>query len=306
MYAPDRNGLLANVTLGLGSAGAYVTHHGSFGGTTGRFANRIGAGKFTLDGKAYQLACNNGNNHLHGGNEGFNKKLWNAEIVANSQVPMVRFTYVSPDGEENYPGTLSMTVDYTLTEANEVRIDYVATTDKPTILNLTNHAYWNMAGAGAGDILNHEVTIAADSYVAVDAESIPTGEIPSVAGTPLDFRNMHTPGERLAQMKPEVGPTGYDHCWVLGSPGKLKFAARVRDPGSGRVLEVHTTEPGVQFYTGNYLAGTVLNGGFNQYGGLCFEAQHYPDSPNQPSFPSTVLRPGETYRQTTVHKFSVQ
>jgi aldose 1-epimerase len=304
MQTPDRGGKLANIALGLDTLEKYVDHKCSLGCATGRFANRIRAGQFTLDGKAYQLAKNNNNeHHLHGGNVGFGKRLWNAETIGDSTV---RFTYVSPDGEENYPGTLTTTIDYTLTNDDELRIDYTATTDNPTILNLTNHAYWNLGGVGSGDVLGHELSIEGDKFVEVGAGSIPTGKLPDVAGTALDFRTTHTVGERIAQMKPETGPTGYDHCWVLRHPGKLSLAARVREPKSGRVLELYTTEPGVQFYTGNYLNGDPVNGGYTQYSALCLETQHLPDSPNHPNFPSTVLRPGETYRQTTVHKFGVQ
>ncbi|HEX3871563.1 MAG TPA: galactose-1-epimerase, partial [Pirellulales bacterium] len=262
MHTPDRNGLMANITLGFDTLEGYLNHRASFGCATGRYANRIRAGQFTLDGHQYNLNRNNGNNHLHGGNVGFGKRLWKAESHVAGEGPAVRFTYVSPDGEENYPGTLTTTIDYTLTDDNELRLDYAATTDKPTVLNLTNHAYWNLGGAGVGDILGDEVVIAADRYVAVDSESIPTGELPSVGGTPLDFRDLHTVGQRIAQMKPAAGPTGYDHCWILGPGGPLSFAARVRDPGSGRVLEIYTTEPSIQFYTGNYLNGDPINGGY--------------------------------------------
>lgn len=302
---PDRHGKLANVTLGFDSLDKYAAHKAYFGCTTGRFANRIHAGRFKLDGHEYRLATNNGANHLHGGNEGFDRKVWKAETLKGPAGPAVRFTLRSPDGEEGFPGDLDVTVTYALTNDNELRIDYAAQTDKPTVLNLTNHAYWNLAGAGSGDILNERLMLAADKYVDVDADAIPTGKLLPVAGTPLDFTTPHAIGERIAELKKGPPPGGYDHCYVLrGDKGQLKLAARVEDPASGRVMEVLTTEPGIQFYTGNYLDGDPINGGYRQHAAFCLEAQHFPDSPNQPSFPSTVLRPGEKYTQTTVHRFS--
>jgi aldose 1-epimerase len=305
---PDRNGKLANIALGFNTLDGYVNHKAYFGCTTGRFANRIAKGRFTLDSKTYALAKNAGNNTLHGGTEGFDRKIWQAEPLHIPSGQTVQFTYTSPDGEEGFPGTLETTVEYTLTNQNELRIDYTATTDKPTVLNLTNHAYWNLAGAGQGTVLDHELTINAKRYVPVDSESIPTGKLAAVAGTPLDFNTPHTIGERIKQMVPPEGPTGYDHCYVLVTGGQLKLSptAKVKDPKSGRVMEISTTEPGVQLYTGNYLDGSAINGGYPQWAALCLETQHLPDSPNQPSFPTTVLQPGETYRQTTVHKFSVE
>ncbi|HWA98106.1 MAG TPA: galactose-1-epimerase [Pirellulales bacterium] len=304
---PDRNGKLANITLGFDNVDGYAKHKAYFGCTTGRFANRIAKRQFTLEGKTYTLAKNAGNNTLHGGTVGFDRKIWAAEPLSGSE-PAVRFTYTSPDGEEGFPGTLKTEVIYTLTNQNELRIDYEATTDKPTVLNLTNHAYWNLAGAGSGTILDHELQINAKRYVAVDSESIPTGKLSPVAKTPLDFTEPHTIGERIKEMVPPAGPTGYDHCYVLatGNMYKLSPTAVVKDPKSGRVMEISTTEPGVQFYTSNYLDGDAVNGGYPQWAALCLEAQHLPDSPNQPQFPTTELKPGETYRQTTVHKFSVQ
>ncbi|MBS0207833.1 MAG: galactose-1-epimerase [Planctomycetes bacterium] len=301
LQAPDRSGKPANVTLGFDTLDGYIAHKAFFGCTTGRYANRIAKGKFTLDGYDYQLATNAGANHLHGGARGFDRAVWKAESLADG----VAFSHVSPDGDENFPGALSVRVEYLLGDDNQLRINYMATTDKPTVLNLTNHGYWNLAGGGK--VLDHEMTIAADRYVAVDKESIPTGKLAPVAGTPLDFKQAHKIGERIEQMKPAEGPTGYDHCYVLRSQdGSVQLAARVKDPASGRVMEVFTTEPGVQFYTGNYLDGDKVNGGHEQHTAFCLETQHYPDSPNQPSFPTTVLRPGQTYKQTTIHRFSVE
>lgn len=303
LQAPDRDGKLANVTLGFDTIEGYIAHKAYFGCTTGRYANRIAKGKFTLDEKSYQLATNAGTNHLHGGARGFDRALWASETLPNG----VAFTYTSADGEENFPGALTVRVEYLLSDDNQLRINYLATTDKPTVLNLTNHGYWNLAGAGSGPVLDHEIMIAADRFVAVDRESIPTGKLSPVAGTPLDFKQPHRIGERIEQMKPEEGPTGYDHCYVLRSQdGSVALAARVKEPKSGRVMEVFTTEPGIQFYTGNYLDGDSINGGHKQHYAFCLETQHYPDSPNQPSFPTTVLRPGQQYKQTTIHRFSAE
>lgn len=307
--APDRNGKQANVTLGFDSAEKYATHTAFFGCTTGRYANRIARGRFTLDGKEYKLATNNAPNHLHGGTKGFDRYVWKSEsITGPSNAKGVKFSLQSPDGDEGYPGTLSVTVTYLLTDKDEVRIEYTATTDKPTVLNLTNHAYWNLAGAGNGDVLSHKLTIAADSYLAVGDGLIPTGQFTPVKGTFMDFTEPHEIGERIAETKKGTpNPNGYDHCYVLrGKNGELVLAARVEDPRSGRVMEVYTTEPGVQLYTANFLDGNPQNGGFKQHSAFCLETQHFPDSPNQPSFPTTVLRPGQTYKQTTVHKFSVK
>jgi aldose 1-epimerase len=306
---PDRNGKIANVTLGLDSGPKYEAHTAFFGCTTGRFANRIAKGRFTLDGKEYQLATNIAPNHLHGGKKGFDRYVWKSESVSGpSNSEGVKFSFQSPDGDEGYPGTLSVTVTYLLTEKDEVQIDYTATTDKPTVLNLTNHAYWNLAGAGQGDVLSHKLTIAADNFLAVDGALIPTGKFTPVAGTYMDFTQPHAIGERIAETKKGTpNPNGYDHCYVIRGPnGELNLAARAEDPSSGRVMEVYTTEPGVQLYAANFLDGDPKNGSFKQHTAFCLETQHFPDSPNQPSFPTTVLRPGETYKQTTVHKFSVK
>jgi len=309
--APDRNGKNANITLSFPSLDGYLQRHPYFGSTVGRYGNRIAAGKFSLDGQSYSLATNNGPNHLHGGQKGFDATLWKAEAVNNEALPQsigVKFTYTSADGEEGYPGKLDVRVTYTLTNDNALRIEYAATTDKPTVVNLTNHAYWNLAGAGSGDILKHELMIAADKYLPIDDTSIPTGVLASVAGTPFDFTTPHAIGERIGELKKEPHKTkGYDHCYVLrGQQGQLELAARAKDPTSGRVMEVYTTEPGVQLYCGNFLGGGAGEGGFQQHEGFCLETQHFPDSPNKPDFPSAVLRPGQTFRSVTEHRFSVE
>jgi aldose 1-epimerase len=301
---PDRAGKKANIVLGFDSAEKYVEHTSYFGCTTGRYANRIAKGKFSLDGKEYTLAVNNGPNHLHGGKVGFDRKLWKGEPATGMSV---RFTHRSPDGDEGYPGNLDVTVLYTLNDENELTIDYTAMTDAPTVLNLTNHAYWNLAGATAnGSILDHKLELAADKYVEPDETLIPTGKLAPVAGTPLDFTKPEVVGARIDKLKEGPGaPGGYDHCYVLKERRiKPELAARIEDPTSGRVLEVHTTEPGVQFYSGNFLDGSPGSGGFQKHAGFCLETQHFPDSPNQKSFPTTELRPGQVFRSTTVHKFS--
>ncbi len=307
MHTPDRDGALADITLGFEKLDRYLVKHPHFGVTTGRFANRIARGKFTLDGIEHQLAVNNGANHLHGGPTGFHARVWQAEPLASGNG--VRFSYVSADGEENFPGTLAVAVTYTLTDDDELRLDYEATTDKPTVLNLTNHAYWNLAGAGNGDILSHEVTLHADRYIPVDAAGIPSGEILPVASGPMDFRKPKTLAQDFAQMTGTPG--GYDHCFVIDRAGAdaLTPAGEAHDPRSGRVLSVSTTEPGIQLYTGNFLDGSVIGKGGKAYQknyGFCLETQHFPDSPNHANFPSTVLRTGETFRSTTVHHFSTR
>ncbi len=304
---PDRDGKQANINLGFDSVGAYENHTAFFGCTVGRFGNRIAGGKFTLDGKEHTLATNNGPNHLHGGVKNFSRVLWQAEPVQTADAVGVKFTRTSPDKEEGYPGNLDVTVVYTLDNDNRLKIEYTAQTDAPTVLNLTNHAYWNLAGAGSGAILDHEITIASEKYVNVNDTLIPTG-LADVAGTPLDFRQPRTIGSQLNDLK-RIGdtPIGYDHCFVLaGSSEKPAFAVRVREPKSGRIMEVSTTQPGVQLYTGNFLDGDSKNGGHAQHTAFCLETQHFPDSPNQPEFPSTVLRPGEKYHHVTVHKFSAE
>ena len=305
---PDKNGKLANITLGFPTLEGYLQRHPYFGSTVGRYGNRIAGGKFKLDGKEYTLATNNGPNHLHGGLKGFDAVMWKAEPIKEPSAVGVKFTYTSKDGEEGYPGKLDVTVTYTLTNNNELKIDYEAKTDKATVVNLTNHAYWNLAGAGSGDILKHELTINADKYLPIDDTSIPTGKPADLKGTPFDFTTPHAIGERIGELKKDPHKTkGYDHCYVLrGQDGKLALAARAKDRASGRIMEIFTTEPGVQLYCGNFLGGGAGEGGYKQHDAFCLETQHYPDSPHQPQFPSTTLRPGETYKSTTVHKFSVE
>ena len=299
---PDRDGKLENVTLYLDSFDQYLKGHPYFGSAVGRYANRIAKGRFVLDEKEYTLATNNGPNHLHGGPTGFAKRVWKAKSEEGKDSVAVSFTYTSADGEEGYPGKLNATVVYTLDNENQLTMDYTATTDKPTVVNLTNHAYWNLAGAGSGSVLDHDVTINADEFLPVDDTLIPLGKPEEVEGTPMDFRRPKTVGSRIDQVE-----GGYDHCYVLNQAkqGEMTLAARVVDPGSGRAMEIYTTQPAVQFYTGNFLDGSLSGDGksYAKHAGLCLETQHYPDSPNRPDYPSTVLRPGETYHQTTVHKF---
>ena len=306
LWVPDRDGKLGNIVLGFDNLGQYVKGHPFFGATTGRVANRIAKGKFTLDGAEYTLAVNNGPNHLHGGLKGFDKKAWKAELITVKDGVAVKFTYLSPDGEEGYPGNLHVTVVYTLTDKNELRIDYVATTDKATPVNLTNHSYFNLAGSGS--ILDHLLTLNADRYTPADSTLIPTGEIASVKGTPLDFTKPTPIGARIAGVMDFA--KGYDHNFVLNDGGKrLAFCARVHEPNTGRVMEIQTTEPGVQLYTANHLDGTLQGVGgvsYGQHSGFCLETQHFPDSINKPGFPSVVLRPGRTFKSSTVHKFSVK
>jgi aldose 1-epimerase len=305
LQMPDRDGKLANINLGFPTLDGYEDKPPYFGATVGRYGNRIALGKFTLDDKEYTLATNNGPNHLHGGDVGYNKVVWDAEPLTTDSAVGVKFTYLSKDGEEGYPGNLDITALYTLTNDNEMIVDFAATTDAATPVNLTNHCYWNLGGAGSGTILDHELMLAADQYVPVDETLIPTGKLADVKGTPFDFTSPEKIGARIEQI--DSDPVGYDHCYVLrGQIGESKLAVRVKDPQSGRVMEIYTTEPGIQFYSGNFLDGAKENGGYQQYEGFCLETQHYPDSPNQPNFPSTIVRPGETYRHTTVHKFLVE
>ena len=308
LEVPDRNGTLGDVVLGFDKLEPYVAGHPFFGAVAGRYANRIAGAKFTLDGQEYKLFANDKGNTLHGGKKGFDKMVWQAEPVTEPDAVAVRLTYTSPDGEEGYPGTLKATVTYTLTNHNELRIDYQATTDKATPINLTNHSYFNLAGQGSGDVLGQEMTLVADRYTPVDDKLIPTGKIEPVKGTPLDFTTPHTIGERIAQLKPNPG--GYDHNFVLNSEGKtLALAARVYDPKTGRVMEVLTTEPGVQFYTGNFLDGTIKGKGgaaYPRHAAFCLETQHFPDSVHHANFPSAILRPGRTYNHTTIFKFSAK
>lgn len=300
---PDKEGKLANVTLNFAEPAEYLVNAPYFGGICGRYANRIAKGKFSLDGQAYELFVN-GEHHLHGGKEHFMKKLWKAEPFKADNAVGVKLTYVSPDLEEGYPGTLKSIATYSLNDNNELTFDYQATTDKPTVVNLTNHAYWNLSGTAGSTILDHQLTLFCDKYLPVDAGSIPTGELAVVAGTVMDFTTPHAVGERIEQTVNGAG--GYDHCYVVnGKSGELRPTAKVVEPKSGRVMEISTTEPGVQFYTGNHLKGTPDTGNAPKHGALCLETQHFPDSPNRPDFPTTRLNPGETYRHTTVHKFSV-
>jgi aldose 1-epimerase len=300
LHVPDGKGQFCDIVLGYDNLEQYLRKHPFFGATVGRVANRIAKGRFTLVGKTYALATNNGPNHLHGGLKGFDKKVWQAEPQTGAAV---KFSYTSPDGEEGYPGTLAVAVTMTLTDANELRLDYTATTDKPTPVNLTNHSYFNLAGEGSA--LEHEMMLAADHYTPSDSTLIPTGEIKLVKDTPMDFTAPRPIGSRFAQLQNK--PVGYDHNYVLNSGGKgLALAARVSEPRSGRVMEVHTTQPGIQFYSANFLDGTLTGKRgvvYQQHSAFCLETQHFPDSVNQPQFPSVILRPGQTYRQTTVHKF---
>jgi aldose 1-epimerase len=310
IVAPDRAGKTADVTLGYRDADGYLKDGSYFGCLVGRYANRIGKAGFTLDGRRHTLAANNGANTLHGGPTGFCRRLWAARVVARKDGDALELTYASRDGEEGYPGALTARVVYSLREDGGLVIDYRATTDAPTVVNLTNHAYFNLAGEGEGTILDHELQLEADTFTPVDAGLIPTGELRPVAGTPFDFREPAAIGARIDADDEQVRRGGgYDHNFVLrGEAGTLRLAARVVERQSGRVLEVLTTEPGVQLYTGNFLDGKLAGKSGKPYlkrGAFCLETQHYPDSPNQPAFPSTVLRPGETYRQTTVYRLSV-
>ena len=306
---PDRSGAIAEIVLGFDTVDGYLKPHPYFGALVGRYGNRIARAAFTLDGQTYRLAANNGPNHLHGGVRGFDKYTWAAEVLPNATG--VTFTRTSADGEEGYPGRLNVRVSYILSDANELSIEYQATTDKATPVNLTQHTYFNLAGHDAGTILDHEVMIAADRFTPVDATLIPTGELAPVDGTPMDFRKPVRVGARIDAASPQLKfGIGYDHNWVVnGAPGTLRPAARVVEPKSGRTLEVSTTEPGVQFYTGNFLDGSVKGKGgavYHHRNGLCLETQHFPDSPNQPAFPSTILRPGSTYQSKTVWKFGAR
>ncbi len=306
LLVPDKNGKLEDVVLGYDSLNQYLDGNFYFGAMIGRYGNRIGKGKFSLNGKEYQLAKNNGANALHGGPNGFHKVYWKIEPVQkNNSLKMI---YRCVNGEEAYPGNLDVTVTYSLTDKNEVVLDYEATTDKETILNLTHHSFFNLAGAGNGDILNHELILYADEYTPVNAGLIPTGELKKVKGTAFDFLSAHTIGERIDQQDDQLKfGKGYDHNWVLNKKGnELSLAAKVTEPLSGRIMEVWTTEPGLQFYSGNFLDGKDIGKGNKPYlfrSAFCLEAQHFPDSPNHPNFPSTVLKPGETYRQKTVYRF---
>ena len=297
---PDRQGHSANVNLCFNSAAEYQKHTGSFGATIGRFANRIGRGKFTLDGQSFKLAINNGPNHLHGGPTGFAHRSWEATAVEEKNA--VTFRYHSPDGEEGFPGNMDVTVTYRLTDNNELFLEYTATTDKPTVVNLTNHAYWNLAGAGSGDIYKQELQIQTTKFLDCDKDVLPTGDILSVLGTAYDFTKPTPIGLHIS----ETGG-GFDNCFVISDwDSTLRKAARMKDPQSGRVMEVFTTEPSVQLYTANHFNGGPDAAGFGKHHAFCLECQHFPDAPNQPKFATTVLRPGEKYSQQTMHRFSVE
>lgn len=301
IFVPDKDGNIENIVLGFDEIRPYEGDHPFFGAIIGRYGNRIARGTFSLDGETYQLSINDGNNHLHGGPNGFHTVLWEPEIDGNS----LRLRYLSKDGEEGYPGNLQVTVIYSLTNANELRIDYEATTDKKTPVNLTNHSYFNLSGDLQSTVLDHMLTLKADAYTPVNEELIPTGEIAPVAGTPFDFTVPHRIGDRIDRV-----PGGYDHNFVLSkTDDTLEMVAELWHPPSGRKMKVFTQEPGIQFYSGNFLDGTITGAGgvvYEQYAGLCLETQHFPDAPNQPHFPSTVLSPGDIYQTTTIYMFTVE
>ncbi len=311
LMVPDKNGKMDDILLGFDNLKDYEEKSPYFGCIIGRYGNRIGKAKFTLDGKEYTLAANNNGQHLHGGIKGFDKVVWQAKPFESKEGPGLKLHYLSKDMEEGYPGNLDVTVTYTLTNDNELKIDYHATTDKPTICNLTNHCYFNLAGQGNGDILGHELMINADNFTPVDQYLITTGQIRPVKGTPFDFTSPTAIGKRINADNQQIkyGP-GYDHNWVLNKDDfKMSLAAKVYEPTSGRVMEIYTNEPGIQFYSGNFLDGTLTGKDGKVYGhrsGFCLETQHYPDSPNKPNFPSVILLPGQIYQTTTIHKFSAK
>jgi aldose 1-epimerase len=310
LKVPDKSGALGDVVLGFDTFDPYLTPPPYFGALIGRYGNRIGHARFKLNGVEYKLAKNNGENTLHGGLRGFDKVVWTAKDASKDGVPAVELNYLSKDGEEGFPGNLNATVTYTWTDAKELKIDYLATTDKDTVVNLTNHSYFNLAGEGSGDNLAHEVMIDADRFTPVDAGLIPTGELKPVEGTPFDFRKPTAIGARINGDDQQLKyGKGYDHNWVLNHPATSTplLAARVTEPKSGRVMEVLTVEPGLQFYTGNFLDGTIKGKGGKTYvnrAAFCMETQHFPDSPNKPSFPTTVLKPGAKYQTSTIYRFS--
>ena len=310
LKVPDRKGTLDDVVLGYDSIDGYLTNKAFLGAIIGRYGNRIAKGQFQLDGATYNVPKNDGENSLHGGIKGFNKRLWTAKDVSGGKGQALELTYLSKDGEEGYPGSLSVKVVYTLTDQNELEVDYSATTDKTTVVNLTNHSYFNLKGQGNGDILEHQLTIHADRFTPVSQSLIPTGELRPVKGTPFDFTKATAIGARIDADDQQIKfGRGYDHNWVLndGGKGKMFVAAEAYEPTTGRVLQVLTTEPGVQFYTGNFLDGSITGKGgkvYNKRYAFCLETQHYPDSPNHPDFPTTTLKPGQKYQTTTIFKFS--
>lgn len=311
LKVPDKSGTFGDIVLGFDSVGDYEKQTSYIGALIGRYGNRIAKGRFSLNGKEYDLAVNNGVNHLHGGLKGYDKVVWTAKPFVNKFGANLQLTYLSKDSEEGYPGNLNIKVIYTLTEKNELKIVYSATTDKDTVVNLTQHSYFNLAGAGNGDILSHQLLINADKFTPTDDGSIPTGELRSVKGTPFDFTKLTTIGDRINQDDEQLKfGNGYDHNWVLNKKGKeLSLAATAFETSSGRVMEVWTTEPGVQFYAGNYLDGTIPGKNGQTYPrrtGFCLETQHFPDSPNKPAFPTTVLKKGKVYSQTTIYRFSTK
>jgi aldose 1-epimerase len=306
LWVPDKSGKNADVVLGFDNLAGYLTDHPYFGAIVGRYANRMAKGQFQLDGRTYSLFINNGPNSLHGGKVGFNRKVWKAEPVGLAHGAAVKFTYISEDGEEGYPGTLTVHVTYELSDENALKISYAASTDKPTVVNLTNHSYFNLSGAGSGDILKDVLQLDADRYTPVGDTLIPTGELKSVQGTPFDFRKPTAIGERYAQVP---GTGGYDHNFVLnGEAGTLRKSGELYDPVSGRQMELWTTEPGVQIYMAIGLNGSIkgIGGAYAKFAALCLETQHFPDSPNHPTFPSTVVRPGNDFQSETIYKFSVK
>ena len=312
LNVPSKNGGTIDVVLGFDSLSGFLTDKSFLGTLVGRYGNRIANAKFSLNGQEYQLSKNNGENTLHGGPEGFHNKFWNVELFQNNDQDALELTYLSPDGEEGYPGNLNVKVTYTLSDQNEVIIDYEATTDKPTVVNLTNHAYFNLGGTGSGDVMNHELQIFGDRFNVVDKGLIPTGELRAVQGTPFDFTSFHKIGERIGEDYEQLNLAGgYDHNFILNKPqpDSLTLAAIVKNPSTGITMEVWTTEPSIQLYTGNFMDGTVNGKGgkpHNHRNAFCLETQHFPDSPNKPEFPTTVLNPGETYKTRTIYKFKVE
>lgn len=306
VITPDKAGKMANITHGFDNIAGYEGEHPYFGSTVGRYANRIAGGKFTLEGKEYTLATNNGENHLHGGEKGFNRQMWEAEPIENEDGVGVKFHRISKDGEEGYPGNLDITASYILNNKDELVMKFTATTDAPTVINIVNHNYWNLAGTDSGTIYDHVLKLSAAKYVEPNDQLIPTGKLVAVEGTPLDFTAAKPIGQDLKKI--EADPVGYDHCYVIdgAEKGEMIVAARVREPNSGRVMTVTTDQPGIQFYSGNFLDGSEAVGGHKQHTAFCLETQKFPDSPNQPEFPSATLKPGETYSHTVIHAFRVE